>query len=123
MFDVNFLKRVNDSQGHLAGDRLLRTAGACIRECFGSGSDCSCYRIGGDEFAAVLRDCSEEETKTRIEHFTEALEREHISISVGYAYTEQSDESSFKSLMDLADRRMYEQKKLIHAREAYAKNA
>ncbi|MBR5109864.1 MAG: GGDEF domain-containing protein [Clostridia bacterium] len=114
LFDVNYLKRMNDTNGHLAGDQLLRTAGACIRECFELEGKGRCYRIGGDEFAAVLRDLSEEEVKSRIERFSLALEREKISVSVGYAYADKVDENSFGKLMKKADKFMYAQKKRIH---------
>ena len=114
VFDVNYLKRTNDTKGHLAGDKLLSTAAACIRECFWVEDNGRCYRIGGDEFAAVLRKCSEEEVKNRIERFLLATEREDISVSVGYAYTEKTDESSFEELIKKADTRMYAQKKRAH---------
>ena len=114
LFDVNFLKRANDTGGHMMGDRLLRTAAACIRECFGTDDAGRCFRIGGDEFAAVLRGCSEEEVRRRIERFSFTTEREGISVSVGYAYSEKTDEDSFDRLMKTADERMYVHKKRIH---------
>ncbi|HAE88509.1 MAG TPA: hypothetical protein DCG79_01400 [Clostridiales bacterium] len=117
LFDVNFLKKVNDTQGHLAGDQLLRTAALCIRESFSSGTLDNCYRFGGDEFAAILRDCNEEDIKNRIERFNRNLEREKISVSVGYAYTDEIGEGRFKRLMALADKRMYAEKRAVHKRE------
>lgn len=112
MFDVNYLKQTNDSEGHLAGDKLIRTAGECIRECFGD----NCYRLGGDEFAAVVRECSEEEVRSRLDRFALAQERENISVSVGYAYAAKTDENSFRQLLDQADRCMYSEKKQLHMR-------
>ena len=114
LFDINYLKRVNDTTGHLAGDKLIKTSGECICECFGDCGAQNCFRIGGDEFASVLRGCTEDEVKMRIDKFTLALEREDISVSCGYSYAEKTDENSFKLLMNEADKRMYEQKKLIH---------
>lgn len=114
LFDVNYLKRMNDTHGHMAGDTLLRTAGACIRECFETENAGNCFRIGGDEFAAVLRDCSEEDVRSRIDRFNLALERENISVSVGYAFAEKTDENSFGKLMNQADKYMYAQKKRVH---------
>ena len=114
MFYVNFLKKTNDTQGHLAGDQLLRTAAACIRECFGVDNLNNCYRIGGDEFVALIYGDSEEETKRRIDKFNLALLRENISVSVGYAYTQEADGDSFKKLMADADKNMYDQKKIAH---------
>jgi diguanylate cyclase (GGDEF)-like protein len=114
MFDVNFLKRVNDTQGHVAGDRLLRTAADCIRECFGQGECGNCYRIGGDEFAAVLRDVDEAEVAARMKRFDMALEREHISVSCGWALSDVADEAGFQRLVTEADQRMYAQKQRVH---------
>ena len=110
---MGYQETPQDPEGHPAGDKLLRTTGECIRECFGSG-DSNCYRLGGDEFAAVLRDCTEEDIIDRIRRFELALGRENISVSVGYAYAEKTDEESLKKLMREADRRMYEKKKQVH---------
>lgn len=120
LFDVNFLKQTNDTKGHLAGDQLIRTAADCIRECFGTANANNCYRIGGDEFVALLRNCSEDEIKTRVGRFALATERENITVSVGYAYDEKTNADSFKTLMEKADRQMYEQKRLIHERSRAA---
>lgn len=48
LLDVDGLKRVNDSYGHQAGDRLLELVGGCLRH----GGEA--YRVGGDEFALLL---------------------------------------------------------------------
>lgn len=112
-FDVNFLKQVNDTQGHQAGDRLLRTVSSCIRECFADETGENCYRLGGDEFAAILRGCSEEEIKARIDRFAEAQKREQICVAVGCAYTPDGRES-FQTLLGEADKRMYREKQKAH---------
>ena len=114
LLDVNFLKHTNDTLGHLAGDKLICTAGKCICECFGVGKADNCYRIGGDEFAVLLYNCTEDDIKLKIDHFTLALERENISVSFGYAYAENNDENTLKAAMNLADKHMYEQKKEFH---------
>lgn len=115
LFDVNYLKIVNDTKGHLAGDQLLRSAAGIIGECFGTEDGAAnCYRVGGDEFAAVLRGCTEEEIRTRIEAFSRALEREAISISVGYAISETADQDTFHQLAAQADERMYANKQQLH---------
>lgn len=49
LFDLNGFKRINDTQGHLAGDALLRGVGEALRSAAGPA-----YRIGGDEFALLL---------------------------------------------------------------------
>ena len=114
VFDVNYLKQINDRNGHLAGDSLIRKAAECIRECFSSERGDNCYRIGGDEFAAVLRGCDETEIKTRLKRFALAQERESISISVGYGFARRTNEDSFKKLFAEADRQMYIKKQKVH---------
>lgn len=52
VFDVNGLKAVNDTLGHLAGDALIRGAADCVQAVFGPYG--RCYRVGGDEFTAIL---------------------------------------------------------------------
>ena len=103
MFDINFLKETNDTLGHSAGDKLIRKAAECITSCFGDKS----FRIGGDEFAAVVEDCKPEMVQQMIYRFREVGERENVSISVGYAYAEKINEATIKQMIDEADKLMY----------------
>ena len=114
VFDVDFLKQTNDTKGHLAGDQLLRTTADCIKECFGTGGPNNCYRIGGDEFVALLKGCGEDEIRMRIERFALVLERENINVSVGYAHGVKTDADSLRRLIERADRQMYRHKRLAH---------
>jgi diguanylate cyclase (GGDEF)-like protein len=54
MLDVDHFKRFNDTQGHLAGDQVLRRVSENLNDCLRT-SD-SCYRFGGEEFCVVLPD-------------------------------------------------------------------
>ena len=112
MFDINYLKQTNDTFGHSAGDKLIRTAAKCITSCFGDKS----FRIGGDEFAAVVEDCKPEAVQQMIYRFREAEQRENVSISVGYAYAEKISETTIKELLDEADKQMYAEKQMAHSR-------
>ena len=103
MFDINFLKETNDTLGHSAGDKLIRKAAECITSCFGDKS----FRIGGDEFAAVVEDCKPEMVQQMIDRFREVGERANVSISVGYAYAEKINEATIKQMIDEADKLMY----------------
>ena len=53
LFDVDQFKEVNDGHGHLFGDACLRWVSKCIRSVYGSSG--ACYRVGGDEFAVIVR--------------------------------------------------------------------
>ena len=110
MFDINYLKETNDTYGHSAGDKLIQTAAHCIAACFGPNS----FRIGGDEFAAVLKDCKPEMVRQMIDRFEAMQQQEKISVSLGYAYAEEIGETTLKELIDEADKKMYAQKQEAH---------
>lgn len=114
LFDINYLKEINDTEGHLAGDELIRSAAQCISSCFGE----DCFRFGGDEFAAVLKHCTLEDIRERVERFAQVQRQLDVSISMGYAYTEDIGSTTFKRLLDEADRKMYIQKRKVHHRTA-----
>ena len=110
LFDVNYLKKTNDTMGHLAGDKLIRTAAECISSCFGE----NCFRFGGDEFAAVVEDCTPEAIDRMVERFKEKEKARNVSISLGYAYAEEIGETTFRRLLDEADKNMYANKEQMH---------
>ena len=114
LFDINYLKQTNDTQGHLAGDRLIRDAAECISTCFGSGPDESCFRFGGDEFAAIIKNCDEHAIRGKIRRFEDMQKDKGISISMGYAYARDVGTTTFKKLLDEADQKMYTRKKAYH---------
>ena len=76
--------------------------------------DRTTFRIGGDEFAAVVENCKPETVQQMIFRFREAEQRENISVSVGYAYADRISETTIKQLIDEADRQMYAEKQLSH---------
>ena len=112
LFDVNYLKQTNDNEGHLAGDRLLREAAHCISSCFGE----NCFRFGGDEFAAIVKDCTPETIDRMVADFEQTEKAHNVSVSLGYAYAEEIGKTTFRKLLDEADQKMYAQKKEIHSR-------
>ncbi len=62
LIDLDGFKLINDRYGHLAGDMCLRAVGDALRASVRELD--RCYRWGGDEFAVLLLDSSEEETAT-----------------------------------------------------------
>ena len=114
LFDVNFLKQMNDKRGHAAGDELLKAAAECIAQCFGVRGEENCFRFGGDEFSAIIKDASLTDIEERIVEFQKEQHKRNISISWGYAFSEDVGATTFKAMMDEADQRMYACKKQMH---------
>lgn len=114
LVDVNGLKELNDSQGHEAGDALLKTVAERLRGCV-QGVTSYLYRIGGDEYVIVLTGESLSQRAWLQKRLEEAqfqpatlAGREHgISFSVGYADTHSTH---LASLYRMADKAMYQQK-------------
>jgi len=74
MMDLDHFKRINDTHGHAAGDRVLATAGRLIAECLRT-SDVAA-RYGGEEFAIIASHTRPEAAVTLAERIRELVERE-----------------------------------------------
>jgi diguanylate cyclase (GGDEF)-like protein len=114
LMDIDGIKRINDSHGHQAGDRVLMQVGMSLRRSIRSVDTAA--RIGGDEFCVLL---PQQELKsaaklaarlaTAIEEEVAAPGQPSISVSIGVAASpEHGDEA--ESLVDTADRAMYRAK-------------
>ena len=112
-FDVNYLKITNDTYGHVNGDKLLESSARIIRDCFGD----NCFRIGGDEFAALLPNYSAEEAGEAENKFLALLKEEDISISFGSSVTNDLKEKTIDQMILEADYMMYDRKRTLHANE------
>lgn len=110
LFDINNLKTVNDNQGHDKGDELIVSAARCISDVFNEISDNKVYRLGGDEFAAIVNNLPENEIKTYIDEFFKKQPEYNVSIAIGYSYTEDISNTSYKKLLIKADLEMYNKK-------------
>lgn len=112
VMDLNGLKSINDSKGHDVGDRMIYEAAQCIRRSIGTLGEC--YRMGGDEFIAILTDdgADPEAVKQRIKEEAAACQNEYysVSISVGYSMAQELPEACFEDIEKLADTRMYQDK-------------
>lgn len=118
-FDVNYLKVTNDTLGHEAGDKLLQEAAQCILSCFQETDDVKCFRIGGDEFEAVLLKADPEKAEQLIQLFVERQDEMNISISYGFSHADCIKENNIHDLIRAADSSMYEQKKKMHLERNY----
>ena len=84
--DLNGLKRVNDTQGHDAGDRLLILAAEALKKIYYIGD---IFRTGGDEFVVILPGVSEETFSRKLNRFLSAMEKnDDVSLAVGAYWTD-----------------------------------
>ena len=102
--DLNGLKRMNDVQGHSAGDKMLQSAASILQGVFHDGE---VYRAGGDEFMVLVPEIEEDELQKRIARVHLLSKKtEDVSFSIGVCY----GESNIRRAMRLADERMYAEK-------------
>lgn len=124
VFDINDLKHVNDRYGHACGDRIIRAAASVIAVVFGQAN---AYRIGGDEFIAIVEQTTEDELTARlagIEESIAAFNQENteyqatLSVSSGFASYIPGQDHSFRDVFIRADKQMYDRKDSYHRRNA-----
>ena len=139
IIDVNNFKAINDTYGHACGDQTLKQLARII--CKAYGKYAYCFRTGGDEFCAILKpnafDKLIEETPHRdiysmaentMKKLDDLIEIQNnneecylgYGVSQGYGIfysdTNQSnseEDMSFKSVIELADKRMYHNKEVF----------
>ena len=118
LFDLNNLKITNDALGHTIGDQLIKSFADCLKKAFPENSIKS--RIGGDEFLVVVDSADEKGINKYIDilyglidnvNMDKDIEFE-LSTSFGVAHSsEVAIYKNYESVIDLADERMYEQKR------------
>ena len=118
MIDLDGLKAINDSGGHLRGDEVLRALGAVIRTSIRTAD--SAYRYGGDEFVVLLPETDivgafvvAEKIRGGAEEVGMAMTGPEpvTSVSIGLV-SHPEDGLSAEELMSAADRAMYQAKRL-----------
>lgn len=113
--DVRGLKAVNDTQGHLAGDELIRQATVLLED--SARADDVVGRLGGDEFGLLLVEQTHEGAKVVTTRIRETLpaRRAELGLDVPWDLTIGTaafpeDGSDVDELLRAADRRLYEQR-------------
>ncbi|MCR5816403.1 MAG: GGDEF domain-containing protein [Ruminococcus sp.] len=105
--DLNGLKAVNDGEGHIAGDELLKNAADALREVFAVHE---IFRAGGDEFVVILTDVTEEELNERVERLIKVSEKyDKLVFAIGAAY--EDNVKNVRLALHNADELMYADKK------------
>ena len=110
MLDLRQFKQINDTYGHLEGDRILTDVAAALRGRVRSTD--SVIRLGGDEFLVTLTGCGEADVRRMVEELRRVVEA-ITPADFGYAYAERFNASpeELEKMLDQADRRMYEEKR------------
>ena len=116
VMDMDRLKQINDSFGHLQGDHALKRTAEVLEETFRESDVLA--RLGGDEFAVLAVEASghsEATIKTRLFECLKSISAEQhgyeISLSLGVARFDPRNRTTIEELMVKADRAMYEQKR------------
>ena len=106
IMDMNGLKLLNDSEGHVAGDKGL----SALADCFWSSAQLGqrAYRIGGDEYVILCLGATEDDVKALIGRIREKVDKIPYSCSIGYAMRNKGE--TIDELYNMADKMMYEEK-------------
>ena len=109
LMDVDQLKEINDSQGHVRGDEVLANVGRLLTDLRGTNR---AYRIGGDEFALILEDTDGTSAISALERVRVAIEEtaNGVTVSVGLS-TNENGAASADVLIENADAALYEAKR------------
>ncbi len=117
MFDIDHFKKVNDTHGHIAGDKVLNRVARAVKRTFRKGD--VLVRFGGEEFLAILPGAAEQdglEVAERLRRRIKDLEIRdkesviRVTISLGIASTEQMSIERVAELVDCADQALYKAK-------------
>ncbi|GAB4339648.1 MAG: hypothetical protein Kow0099_14900 [Candidatus Abyssubacteria bacterium] len=111
LLDLDNFKQFNDTEGHLAGDRILEQVGEIIKDCTREHVDYA-FRYGGDEFTIILTETTPSQALEVAERIRRSLSQSfnnNLSLSIGLA--EFRGSLGLEEFIDLADKAMYQAKK------------
>jgi two-component system cell cycle response regulator len=116
--DLDDFKLINDTYGHLEGNRALIATANILHACFRQSDILS--RLGGDEFCVLMTDACQDTAQQVIKRLQQRVDVANgpanghfrLSLSVGIADIPAVDQPSLEELLKTADARMYEQKRI-----------
>ena len=116
VFDINDLKLTNDTKGHEAGDELIKNACAIICKQF---KHSPVFRIGGDEFAAILKGSDFDNREDLFREFTATIDENNKSggvvVAGGMAVFDPELDDNYTDVFMRADHQMFERKEHLKA--------
>ena len=119
VFDLNGLKRINDTLGHEVGDRYIKEG--CSLIC-GKFCHSPVFRIGGDEFVVLLEGSDYVNRKSLLESFDSVIDENQrqgrVVVSTGIDIFEPGKDSCYSDVFERADKKMYERKCRLKERNA-----
>ena len=113
-FDIDMLKKTNDTLGHVAGDEMIIAVSKCIKEAFGDMAEC--FRMGGDEFLVAMT-AEPDIVQERVALFNRLVSNwsgryvDRLTVSYGIAAASEHPDLNFEALLKTADYMMYQRKK------------
>jgi diguanylate cyclase (GGDEF)-like protein len=114
VFDLNGLKEVNDTRGHDEGDEYIKSACSLICHVF---QHSPVFRIGGDEFAAVLERDDYQNRKALLAEFNAAVEKNlrnnDVVVACGIEAYDPKIDTSYNDVFRRADKNMYVRKEAL----------
>lgn len=117
MVDVDYFKNYNDEYGHPAGDKVLIAVVQALKAELLRSTD-KLFRYGGEEFVAILPDCTQHKALVIAERLRTAVQAlklphrksqmaDHVTVSVGVSTLESGHTSSAEALLEATDLALY----------------
>ena len=128
MIDIDFFKNINDTYGHAAGDIVLEEVAKIIKSCTRNADTAA--RYGGEEFVVMLNNTSASAAMAVAERIKKSVEEKsimydgkkiNVTISIGVS-SYNFDLESAKSIVERADKALYESKQNGRNRVTLSKN-
>lgn len=109
--DILGLKKVNDMQGHQAGDNLIIRASQCLKKTF---RKTDIYRIGGDEFLVCCNDVEEKTFLDRVKQVRKDMYENDAMMSLGCLWRKNVED--IDAMITDADKLMYQDKRIYYSK-------